>query len=212
MEASQNAEAVLGPPLYELQLVRLRPKRMMLRWLVPLVSMVFGTLAILVAKASHSTVLTNSLIVLVMVVLSAWWGIRALYYPMAGLEVIGTLALWPEEVAISNDSQGSQRIRLMPGATPVVIDYHGYQNERIGRNSLEGYNNFITIDHQHTYRFWAFDASVVTGLQNVLRSWYAHHIPVKEYCQDSRTFLLERDLSYEQIQAYKKEFGVSLFN
>jgi len=55
------------------------------------------------------------------------------------------------------------------------------------------------------------DASLLLGLQALLRSWYHRRISIKEYCQDSRTFLLGRNLSYEQIQAYKQEFGVSLY-
>ena len=147
-----------------------------------------------------------------LLVVISWLAIVRQYYPVAGIAVTGTLTLKSNELVLRLGQDADQQLDLGPAGPPIIIRYEGYAGEQVGRVSFEGTENFISIDNSPLHRFWIPDDSVTMGLQALLSSWYARKIPVKEYCQDSRTFLLERNLSYEQIQAYKREFGVSLYS
>ena len=96
--------------------------------------------------------------------------------------------------------------------TAVEITYRGFKDERLTqRISASGFDNFIRLNSGETYRFEVLSEQAQENLRNELRRWYLLKVKVKEYRQDGPTFLLHRNLSYEQIQAYKQEFGVNLY-
>ncbi|MET4109065.1 hypothetical protein [Hymenobacter sp. UYP22] len=49
-------------------------------------------------------------------------------------------------------------------------------------------------------------------LVQLLQTWYEQRIPLKESYQGQRTFLLNPNMSYEEIQAFKQRYGVTLYN
>ncbi len=100
----------------------------------------------------------------------------------------------------------------LDASTQVRLSYQGFKNEQLApRIWASGVDNFIRINGGETYCFAVPTERVQTSLRAELRRWYLGNVAVKEHRRDGPTFLLHRDLSYEQIQAYKKEFGVELY-
>lgn len=96
--------------------------------------------------------------------------------------------------------------------TSVEITYRGFKRERpTNRIRAGGIDNFIQVNGGETYRFEMLTEQARENLRQELRRWYLLKVKLKEHHQDGPTFLLHRGLSYEQIQAYKQEFGVSLY-
>jgi hypothetical protein len=97
-------------------------------------------------------------------------------------------------------------------STVIELTYRGFKNEALTpRIRATGIDNFIQINGGETYRFEILTELAQENLRVELRRWYLRKVVVKEHRQDGRTFLLHRNLSYEQIQAYKQEFGVNLY-
>lgn len=165
----------------------------------------------ILGRAQGNTILRDSGVALGIVGGIALLGFLKRYYPAAGLEVIGTVTAELDYLLWQPVGGAPYRTSLLPGGEEVAIWYNGYEGEMIGRTVLSGYENFISVGKGPRYRFWTPSPDEAIGLRAVLRAWYHRRIRLKEYCHDSRTFLLERDLSYEQIQAYKQKFGVGLF-
>ena len=107
---------------------------------------------------------------------------------------------------------GEQEILLPLNATTTVeLTYQGFEGERLTtRIRASGVDTFIQLNGGKTYRFEMPSEGQQELLRNELRRWYHLKVRVKEHRSDGLTFLLHRDLSYEQIQSYKQEFGVSL--
>lgn len=100
---------------------------------------------------------------------------------------------------------------LLP-ATSVKLTYQGFKGEQLApRIWASGIDNFIQFNDGETYRFEVLTEQAQANLRNELRRWYLLKVKLKEHRRDGPTFLLHRDLSYEQIQAYKQEFGVGLY-
>ncbi|MDO7849125.1 hypothetical protein Q5H92_22370 [Hymenobacter sp. M29] len=108
---------------------------------------------------------------------------------------------------------GQQRITFpLNAATTVEITYRGFKGEHLtNRITASGIDNFIQFNEGEVYRFEVLTAQAQETLRNEVRRWYHLKVQVKEWRRDGPTFLLHRDLSYEQIQAYKQEFGVGLY-
>lgn len=185
---------------------------MALRWIVPVLFFGLGVVAALLEQARQHTYLANAFGCLAFVGGLITLLVGKLLYPAAGITVIGTLTLAPEELWLQLIDHPAQQLSLQHDITHVTIRYEGYAGELVGRTNLSGIENFISLNKGPNLRFWVPDEWVTLDLQTILRSWYLRKVPLREYCMDSRTFLLTRDLSYEQIQIYKREFGVSLYN
>ena len=185
--------------------------RRALPWLLTIFLLGGGLVASSIARARGHTLLGQAVGGLVLV--AAFFLFTSLHrlYLEAGIVVVGTLAIQPNELLVQRENQLPQRFSLWQNAPRLVIHYEGYCGERLGRTTFSGVENFISLNDGPLLRFWVPDETVTLDLQTILRSWYLRKLPVKEYCQDSRTFLLTRDLSYEQIQIYKREFGVTLY-
>ena len=107
---------------------------------------------------------------------------------------------------------GIETAHALDARLRLKLEYHGYKGESLGsRHPAPGDLNFIQIEGGERLAFEVPDKHREQLLRQELRRWYHLDVKLKEYRQHSPTFLLHRNLSYEQIQAYKREFGVSLY-
>jgi len=75
-----------------------------------------------------------------------------LLYPQAALEVIGTLEMQPDALLWQLVGEAPRHEPLSPGGPLVTIWYTGYEGERIGRQDLPGYENFLAVGNGPRYR------------------------------------------------------------
>lgn len=123
---------------------------------------------------------------------------------------VGQLTSSEDQLMLTLRTQ--QRAFALNSTTRVHIDYRGYRNECIThRIRATGIDNFIRINDSRNFRFEMPTEEAQEDLRTELRRWYLRRVHLKENRQDGPTFLLHRNLSYEQIQDYKREFGVSLY-
>ncbi len=105
-----------------------------------------------------------------------------------------------------------QQVFQIDETLQITITYQGFRGEQLApRIWASGFDNFIQFNDGETYRFEMPTEQAQENLRGELRRWYLLKVRLKEHRRDGPTFLLHRDLSYEQIQAYKQEFGVSLY-
>ncbi|OGX83556.1 hypothetical protein BEN49_02015 [Hymenobacter coccineus] len=122
----------------------------------------------------------------------------------------GQLLCFDDEIILAIDSQPTS-YPLDP-TTAVFLTYQGFKGEPLApRTRASGTDNFIQINDGPTYQFAVLTEQAQQTLRTELHHWYLRRVKVKEHRRDGPTFLLYRDLSYEQIQEYKREFGVSLY-
>lgn len=122
----------------------------------------------------------------------------------------GQLLCFDEALMLSIDKR--QIHYPLDSATAVLLTYQGFKGEYLApRTRASGTDNFIQIDDGQAYQFAVLTEQAQQQLRTELHRWYLRKVKVKEYRQDGPTFLLHRDLSYEQIQGYKREFGVGLY-
>ncbi|MGI4872303.1 MAG: hypothetical protein ACRYFX_14140 [Janthinobacterium lividum] len=113
------------------------------------------------------------------------------------------------EVRVSGNSQQW----LLDSTTRVSLRYQGFRREHLGgRMWATGTNNFLTLPDGAEHAFYVADAAVQTALRRELRHWYQRKVQLKEYRWGSRTILLYKNPSYEQLQEFKREFGISLYS
>lgn len=204
-----HATVVAPPPaLLKLRLIQLRPDR------YGCVKYLFLPLALLIAVIPGKGTVNADLRALIIFITAcllvlyagyAIWKERGPYFAEIGQLVssIGELTLTVE---------GHETSFGLHPATRVMLTYRGFKNEALTTHIwATGIDNFIQIDGGETYRFEMPTEQAQEALRQELRRWYHLNVKVKEQRQDGPTFLLHRGLSYEQIQAYKQEFGVSLY-
>lgn len=143
----------------------------------------------------------------------SWLGLSVLIrkrWPDPEILAAGYLTTAIDSVTLTIGGQGITF--PLQASTAVRITYQGFKGEQLApRIRATGIDNFIQIDGGETYRFEMPTEQAAANLRNELRRWYLLKVKVKEHRRDGPTSLLHRDLSYEQIQAYKQEFGVSLY-
>jgi hypothetical protein len=97
--------------------------------------------------------------------------------------------------------------------THITVRYQGYKGERLGpRAYASGHDNTITLATGPAYHFAIGNEAMQNTLRTELKNWYLRQVTLKEYRLGSRTLLLQPALTYEQLQRYKQELGVSLYD
>lgn len=123
----------------------------------------------------------------------------------------GQLLVTGDTLTVKYDELEDRLFPLTP-AFQVQLTYEGFLGEKLSRHhSAGGIDNWLVLGGQK-YRFRVLSAGEADDIRTALRRWYHTKVQLREYRNDSRTFLLTSDLSYKQIQAYKKELGVSLYS
>jgi hypothetical protein len=213
MEGAQDAQAVLavGPPRLQLRLIRPRPRKF--GWAKYVLVALVAAVAVCPASSEAMAALRAGLVTFTACALALYLGYKlrqAGGLVGAGLVEIGHVTADEEALTLRVDGQQSRF--LLDASTLVELTYRGFKNEALTtRISATGIDNFIQINRGETYRFEVLTEPAQENLRVALRHWYQRKVAVKEHRQDGPTFLLHRNLSYEQIQAYKREFGVNLY-
>jgi hypothetical protein len=212
VEAAQNAKAVLGhnPPTIKLRLLRQRPERK--RWMPWVLGLLWCTLLFWPGHGAR---------------IQEWWSLLAFLSSASSLVYCGYLVLermlsGPTETEVGSLTTAARQVVLcvdgretsyaLDASLRVILTYQGFRNEHLApRIRASGIDNFIQLNEGEFYRFEVLTEQAQENLRRELRRWYHLKVKIKEHRRDGLTFLLHRDLSYEQIQAYKQEFGVSLY-
>ncbi|RTQ47442.1 hypothetical protein EJV47_18625 [Hymenobacter gummosus] len=136
-----------------------------------------------------------------------WAGSRLL--AGTGPQEAGQLLLGPERLKIVGRAEPWGR-NLGPHSR-LTLKYGGYRGLHRGRVRFDGTTNYLQLDAEPPLRFLLRDEQALQQLRAALQGWYEQGVPVREYCFNDRTFLLNPDMSYEEIQAFKLRYGVSLY-
>lgn len=212
MEGAQDAQAVLslGPPKLRLRLIRLHPPKY--GWVR--YAGILLVAAVAVCPAHGGMAAWRALLVYAT---ACTLGLYLGYELLRAFEILGSnrvelghLTSGEEELTLSIDGQETRF--PLDTLTSVELTYRGFKNEALThRIRATGLDNFIQMNGGETYRFEVLTEWAQENLRVELRRWYLRKVSVKEHRQGGPTFLLHRNLSYEQIQAYKQEFGVNLY-
>jgi hypothetical protein len=138
---------------------------------------------------------------------SAFAGLR---WPTAKTSPVGRLLFFPDKLVVQTGAE-QLAVALLP-ATTIIITYQGYANERLGgKLYASGYTNYIQLNDGPKYAFMVANEATQNTLKGELRHWYLRKVRLKEYRQGSRTILLLKTPTYEQLQQLKAELGVLLY-
>jgi hypothetical protein len=131
---------------------------------------------------------------------------------------LGVLVLGPDIAYRETDGQWQQQ--QLPAQAPVRVEHNGFSPDAyyypapadLGGRRQRQLLNRIQVGK------WPADGVIVRGrpeqqrLIALLRSWYERGVPVREWYQGQRTFLLNPHMRYDDIQAFKKKYGVTLYD
>jgi hypothetical protein len=140
------------------------------------------------------------------VLVGLFWGIRRLE---AKPPQVGQLRLGPTRLEVVGPA-GPQAWDLGPHSR-LELKYGGYRGLHRGRVEIDGTTNYLRLDDQEPLQFLLSDHRALEQLRWMLQAWYEQGVPVREYHFTDRTFLLNPHMSYEEIQAFKKKYGVELY-
>jgi len=208
MNEAHTMIAALPPALLKLRLIRLRPERY--GWIKHLFLPLVLLIAVIPDKGTVNADLRALHVFIIACLLVLYTGCAIWKERGPGFAEIGQLVSSTDELTLTVEEYETS-FALHP-ATQVMLTHRGFKDEVLTtRIWATGIDNFIQIDGGETYRFEMPTEQAQEALRRELRRWYHLKVKVKEQRQDGPTFLLHRGLSYEQIQAYKQEFGVGLY-
>lgn len=126
---------------------------------------------------------------------------------------IGWLRCYPNRLAVVAANGAESASYVLDPSTSVTINYRGFENEQLTpRIRATGYDNFISFNDGPSYAFHIPDELTQEYLRTELRNWHLHKVQLKEYRRGGRTLLLYKEPTYEQLQQFKSELGVSLYS
>lgn len=131
---------------------------------------------------------------------------------------LGVLVLSAD--AAYRETGGQWQQQPLPARAPVRVEHNGYSPEpyyqptpaSLWSKPKRELLNRIQVGQ------WPADGVIVRGaaeqqrLVALLRCWYERGVPVREWVRGQRTFLLNPGMSYDEIQAFKRRYGVSLYD
>ncbi|MGI4761734.1 MAG: hypothetical protein ACRYF0_13575 [Janthinobacterium lividum] len=119
--------------------------------------------------------------------------------------------LFFEDKLVMRMDEAEQQWPLL-ASTRVSLRYQGFRHESLGgRMHASGIDNFIQVDDGPEYAFAVPNEAIQATLRRELRHWYERKVQLREFRWGNRTIFLYKEPSYEQLQAFKKEFGISLY-
>ncbi|MCC3156067.1 hypothetical protein LJ737_02405 [Hymenobacter sp. 15J16-1T3B] len=114
--------------------------------------------------------------------------------------------------------RGRWQQQQLPAQAPVRVEHNGYSPEAYYHDTAAFL--WATPERKLMNRIqvgeWPADGVIVRGrpeqqrLVELLDAWYERGVPVREWVRGQRTFLLNPHMRYEEIQAFKRKYGVSL--
>ncbi|RSK43697.1 hypothetical protein [Hymenobacter rigui] len=125
---------------------------------------------------------------------------------------IGSLLLTPEALYLKLGEQAEQLI--VDGYTPLRLTIAEPEVTPLDTSLFPSRiqaSNYIQAGSWHTYSFRLRHQREQQRLIQLLHCWYEQRIPLKESYEGQRTFLLNPTMSYEEIQAFKQRYGVTLY-
>ena len=131
---------------------------------------------------------------------------------------LGVLVLTPDMAY--REIGGVWQQQPLPAKAPVRVEHHGYSPDAYytpAAASLWSKPQRKLLNRIQVGR-WPADGVIVRGraeqqrLIALLQSWYERRVPVREWVRGQRTFLLNPNMRYEEIQAFKQKYGVSLYD
>lgn len=131
---------------------------------------------------------------------------------------LGALVLTPDMAYREIGGQWQQQ--PLPARAPVRVEHNGYSPDAYYQSAAASL--WSTPQRELLNRIqvgsWPADGVIVRGraeqqrLIALLQSWYERRVPVREWFRGQRTFLLNPTMRYEEIQAFKRQYGVSLYD
>lgn len=125
---------------------------------------------------------------------------------------IGSLLLTPEALYLKLGEQAEQLI--LDGHTPLRLTIAEPEVAPPGTSlfaSRVRIDNYVQAGSWPAYSVRLRHPREQQRLVQLLQCWYERRIPVRETYQGQRTFLLNPNMSYEEIQAFKQRYGVTLY-
>jgi hypothetical protein len=92
----------------------------------------------------------------------------------------------------------------------LKIFYRGYNGYRVGRYVSYGDYNRISFkydNNDYEYQFDLESEEMMLNLASILSYWYEAGYKFKEYNNGQRSFLLNNELNYQEIQELKRKFN-----
>jgi len=143
------------------------------------------------------------------------------FFSLSGIEsvfpqdrpVAGSLLLTPEALYLKLGGQVEQVI--LDCRTPLQLTI---AEPEVAPPSTSLFANCLRIDNYVQAGSWPRYCVRLRHpreqqrLLQLLHSWYERRIPLKESYQSQRTFLLNPNMSYNEIQAFKLRYGVTLYD
>ena len=138
-------------------------------------------------------------------------GVARLWGPASTVQPVGRLLFFADKLVLLEGAR--QTTFPLAPTTQITIRYQGYKGERLGpRAYASGHGNTIILATGPAYHFAIGNEATQNTLRTELKNWYLRQVTLKEYRLGSRTLLLHPALTYEQLQRYKQELGVSLYD
>lgn len=138
-------------------------------------------------------------------------GVARLWGPATTVRPVGRLLFFSDKLVLLEGDR--QTTFPLASTTQITLRYQGYQGERLGpRAYASGHGNTIQLAAGPTYHFAIGNEAMQNTLRAEFKNWYLRQVNLKEYRLGSRTLLLHSALTYEQLQRYKQELGVSLYD
>ncbi|OON70990.1 hypothetical protein [Hymenobacter sp. CRA2] len=128
------------------------------------------------------------------------------------LLITGALVLSPD--AAYREAAGRWERQELSASAGVRVELHGPTHYPYHRTSYEPewqLANRIRVGSWPMLGVWLRLLHEQERLIRLLQTWYERRVPVQELYQHQRTFLLDPDMSYEEIQAFKRRYGVTLY-